>query len=72
MKQLPWILLVLALGLAAWLALALVGAENMRHALIGKACPLIHGQVDRACLAGVSSRDHWWQHLGYAMTHLGS
>ena len=72
MKQLPWALLVVALGLAVWLALALVGAENMRHALMNKACPPIHGQVDSHCLADVSSREHWWQHLGYAMTHPGS
>jgi len=67
MKQLPWILCALVLALAAWLALAVVATENQRNALLGKACT---SQSDARCLQSVQSREHWWQHLGYAMTHL--
>ncbi|KAB8041404.1 hypothetical protein [Janthinobacterium aquaticum] len=67
MKQLPWILCALVLALAAWLALAVVATENQRNALSAKACP---SQSDARCLQSVQSREHWWQHLGYAMTHL--
>jgi hypothetical protein len=70
MKSLPWILLALALGLMLLLALALAGTENARHAMMSQACPVIHGEVDRVCMDSVSSREHWWQHLAYAMTHL--
>ena len=72
MKQLPWILLALALGMSAWLALAVVRAENQRNALITRACadPVVKGEVDAKCLANIQSRQHWWQHLGHAMTHV--
>lgn len=71
MKQLPWTLCVLALALVAWLALALVNVENQRNALASKACvdPAFKNEVDAKCLASVQSREHWWQHLTYAMTH---
>ena len=29
-------------------------------------------RVDLRCMASVHSREHWWQHLSYAMTHLRS
>ena len=48
MKQLPWTLCVLALALVAWLALAVVGVENQRNALVTKACvdPAFKNEVD--------------------------
>ncbi|CDG84665.1 hypothetical protein [Janthinobacterium agaricidamnosum] len=67
MKRLPWILLFLTLALVAWLALAIVHAENQRNALYNKACP---DHSDAQCLALVESRAHWWNHLAYALTHL--
>jgi hypothetical protein len=32
--------------------------------------PVFKGAIDQQCLARVHSREHWWQHLGYAMTHV--
>ncbi|MDZ5634534.1 hypothetical protein [Janthinobacterium sp. GMG1] len=71
MKQLPWTLCALALALVAWLAIAVVSVENQRNALVTKACvdPAFKNEVDAKCLASVRSREHWWQHLTYAMTH---
>ena len=67
-----WSLLVLALGLILWLAIAVVSAENQRNALISKACQdrVFPAELDTHCLAFVHSRAHWWQHLAYALTHL--
>jgi hypothetical protein len=72
MKFLPWALLAAALAMAAWLALALVNAENQRNALMTKACadPVSKGDTDRTCLAKVQTRPSWWQHFSYAMTHV--
>ena len=74
MKQLPWTLCALAVALVAWLAIAVVSVENQRNALASKACvdPAFKNQVDATCLASVQSREHWWQHLTYAMTHFRS
>ena len=74
MKQLPWTLCVLAVALVAWLAIAVVNVENQRNALASKACvdPAFKNEVDAKCLASVRSREHWWQHLTYAMTHFRS
>ena len=66
MKQLPWTLCVLAVALVAWLALAVVNVENQRNALASKAC----AEADAQCLAAAHTRQHWWQHLTYAMTHV--
>ena len=59
-------------GLAVWLAIALVNAENQRHALMSKKCvdPVFKTEVDLACLQLVNSREHWWNHLWYGMTNL--
>lgn len=72
MKQLPWTLLLIAAALIVWLALALVQAENQRNALVSKTCadPVFKGEVDPKCLAHVKSREHWWQHLSYALQHV--
>ncbi|WP_426193717.1 hypothetical protein [Massilia sp. DWR3-1-1] len=71
-NHLAWTLAVLFGGLVIWLAIALVNAENQRNALATGQCadPLFKGELDKKCLVMVRSRDHWWQHLWYGMTHL--
>ena len=71
-NQVAWTLVVLFAGLAVWLAIALVNAENQRHALMTKQCqdPVFKTEVDASCLQVVNSREHWWNHLWYGMTHL--
>jgi hypothetical protein len=32
--------------------------------------PVFKGEIDRKCLELVASREHWWQHLWYGVTHL--
>ena len=70
-NQLAWTLAALFGGLVIWLCIALVNAENQRYALMTKKCadPLFKGELDQKCLVIVRSRDHWWEHLGYALTH---
>ncbi|MBC7455303.1 MAG: hypothetical protein H7335_16725 [Massilia sp.] len=70
-NQLAWTLVVLLSGIVIWLCIALVNAENQRHALMTDKCadPLFKGELDYKCLVMVRSRDHWWQHLTYATTH---
>jgi hypothetical protein len=67
-----WSLVVVFLGLIFWLSLALLNAENQRNALITKQCadPIFKGELDRKCLRTVQSREHWWQHLTYALSHI--
>jgi hypothetical protein len=71
-NQLAWTLLVLALGMIVWLFIALSNAENQRYAMSTKQCadPVFKGDFDAKCMATVHSRPHWWQHVGYALTHL--
>ena len=71
-NQVAWTLVVLLSGFAIWLCIALVNAENQRHALMTKKCadPLFKGELDQKCLVMVRSRDHWWNQVGYAMTHV--
>ncbi|WP_426176075.1 hypothetical protein [Massilia sp. TWR1-2-2] len=71
-NQVAWTLAVVFAGLVIWLCIALINAENQRYALMTNKCadPLFKGELDRKCLVTVRSRDHWWEHLGYAMTHL--
>lgn len=66
MKKLPWILCAVALAFVAWLALAVASVESQRQALAAKAC----AAADAQCLAAAQTREHWWQHLAYAMTHV--
>ena len=68
----PWLLLIAAIGLVFWLSVALVNAENQRNALMTKQCedPLFKGTPVLSCLQTVHSREHWWQHLFYAMGHV--
>lgn len=67
-----WSLAVVLAGFVVWLCIALVNAENQRYALMTDKCqdPLFAGSIDKQCLVTVRSRDHWWQHLAYAMTHV--
>jgi hypothetical protein len=71
-NQLAWTLVAVLTGVVLWLCIALVNAENQRHALMTKQCadPVFKGDVDQRCLLTVSSRDHWWEHLWYGATHL--
>jgi hypothetical protein len=64
-----WSSLVLTLGFAIWLVIALVSAENQRYAMeIGKCQdPVFKGSIDKRCLGTVQSRDHWWEHLYFAL-----
>jgi len=71
-NHLAWTLLILVTGVALWLAIALINAENQRHALMNKQCadPIFKGEIDTRCMQVVNSRDHWWEHLWYGVTHL--
>jgi hypothetical protein len=70
-NHLAWTLVVLLAGLVFWLVLAVVNAENQRNALASKMCrdQVFKEEIDRQCMLGVQSREHWWQHLAYAMQH---
>lgn len=67
-----WGLVAALVGVAFWLGVALVNAENQRYALMTNKCadPIFNGAVDRQCLVTVHSRDHWWEHLWYGVTHV--
>jgi hypothetical protein len=71
-NQVAWTLAVIFGGLVIWLAIALVNAENQRYALATGKCadPLFKGEIDKKCLVMVRSRDHWWEHLWYGLTHV--
>lgn len=71
-NHVAWTLVVVLAGVLIWFAIALVNAENQRNALITKQCqdPVFKGEIDRACMQMVQSRDHWWEHLWYGVTHL--
>lgn len=67
-----WSLAVLFGLLAIWLAIALVNAENQRHALATNRCPdpVFKTGIDKKCLVTVRSRDHWWEHLWYGVKNV--
>jgi hypothetical protein len=71
-NQVAWTLAVIFGGLVIWLCIALANAENQRFALASGKCqdPLFKGEIDQKCLVLVRSRDHWWEHAWYAMTHV--
>jgi hypothetical protein len=71
-NHLGWSLVVLLALLLAWFGAALVNAENQRNALLTKQCQdrVFKEEVDKTCLLTVRSREHWWQHLTYALGHL--
>jgi hypothetical protein len=70
-NQVAWTLVVVLTTLLVWMTIALVNAENQRHALMTQKCadPIFKGEIDRACLQVVDSRPHFWEHIGYAMWH---
>jgi hypothetical protein len=70
-NHVAWSLALVLAGLVVWLSVALVNAENQRFALITKQCQdkVFNTEIDKKCLRTVQSREHWWQHLGYAVTH---
>ena len=67
-----WGLVALLVGVVFWLCVALVNAENQRYALMTNKCqdPVFKGSIDQQCLLTVHSRDHWWEHLWYGVTHV--
>jgi hypothetical protein len=71
-NQVAWTLAVVFGGIIIWLAIALVNAENQRYALASGKCvdPVFKGSFDQKCLSLVQSRDHWWEHLWYGVTHV--
>ncbi|WP_020652541.1 hypothetical protein [Massilia niastensis] len=71
-NHIAWSLAVLFAGIAVWLAIALVNAENQRYALMTNKCadPVFKGEVDKKCLVTVHSREHWWEHLWVGATHV--
>ncbi|MES3025090.1 MAG: hypothetical protein V4857_26245 [Pseudomonadota bacterium] len=71
-NQLAWATVAVLSGLVIWLCIALVNAENQRNALRNNLCadPVFKGEVVQSCLAVVRSRDHWWEHLWYGLTHV--
>ncbi|MDC8757567.1 hypothetical protein [Janthinobacterium fluminis] len=71
-NYLPWSLLTIVLGLIAWLIISLSNAENQRNALMTKACQdiVFPAELDKHCLSLVRTRDHWWEHVYYGLTHL--
>lgn len=68
-NHIAWSLVVVLTGLVFWLVVALANAENQRYALMTKKCedPMFKGEIDKKCLRTVESRDHWWQHVTYAL-----
>jgi hypothetical protein len=71
-NQLAWTLVVVFAFATLWLCIALVNAENQRYALMTNKCPdpLFKGEIDRQCLVMVHSREHWWEHLWYGVSHV--
>lgn len=71
-NHLAWSLVIVLVLLLGWFAAALVNAENQRHALMTRQCQdrVFKEEVDKTCLLNVRSREHWWQHLSYALNHL--
>ena len=71
-NHIAWSITIVALGLVVWLAVALVRAENQRYALEKGMCrdQVFKEQVDKPCLKLAESRDHWWEHLWFGLTHV--
>jgi len=67
-----WGVVAVLVAMVFWLCIALVNAENQRHALASNKCadPVFKGEIDRQCLRTVRSRDHWWEHLWYGVSHV--
>ncbi|KQQ46381.1 hypothetical protein ASF61_18485 [Duganella sp. Leaf126] len=72
-NHVAWSAALLLLAVVVWLSVVLIGVENQRHALATKQCQdkVFTTEIDKKCLRTVQSREHWWQHLQYALTHSG-
>ena len=70
-NHLAWSLLAIAVGLIIWLTIAVTHAENQRYALMTRVCQdrVFDAELDLHCLDFVQSREHWWQHVHYALLH---
>jgi len=73
-NHVAWSLAVILLLTTIWLCIALVNAENQRHAMAKNLCPdqVFKTGFDTKCLVTVRSRDHWWEHVWHAATHVGA
>jgi hypothetical protein len=67
-----WGIAATMVAVTLWFGIALVNAENQRYALVNHKCadPVFKAEIDMKCLSLVRSRDHWWEHLWYGVTHL--
>jgi hypothetical protein len=67
-----WGIVAVLVGMVFWLCITLVNAENQRYALMTNKCadPLFKGEIDQRCLLTVRSREHWWEHLWYGVSHV--
>jgi hypothetical protein len=70
-NHVAWSLLLVVLAFSVWLMIALANAENQRNAYASKKCEdrMFKGETDMQCMKTVRTRDHWWEHVGYALTH---
>jgi len=73
-NHIAWSLALVFILTTVWLGIALVHAENQRHAMASNLCPdqVFKEGFDQKCLLTVRSRDHWWEHLWYGVTHVRS
>jgi hypothetical protein len=71
-NHVAWGIAATMTAVVIWFGAALVNAENQRYALLTNKCPdpVFTGEIDKRCLSLVKSRDHWWEHLWYGVTHL--
>lgn len=70
-NHVAWSLLLIVIALSAWLVIALANAENQRNAYATKKCEdrMFKGETDMQCMKTVRTRDHWWDHVVYALGH---
>jgi len=73
-NHVAWTLALIFVLTTVWFGIALVHAENQRHAMASNLCPdqVFKEGFDQKCLLTVRSRDHWWEHLWYGVTHVRS
>lgn len=71
-NHVAWSIAAVCALASIWLAIALVNTENQRHALeTGQCADLVFkGETDKKCLVTVRSREYWWEHLWYGVTHV--
>jgi len=71
-NHVAWTLALIFVLTTVWFGIALVNAENQRHAMASNLCPdqVFKQGFDKKCLLTVRSRDHWWEHLWYGVTHV--